>query len=730
MQPYQDETLDDGPDAQAAEEAERKAADERSAMVRALGIRLQAEFAKRKSSRTQVEQRWLRDIRQYNGEYEPEIKSRLEERKFGSRAYVPLTRRISNLVEARLGDLLFPSDDRNFVVSASPVPEMADAEKLAKQLPAEAPVDAGGNPIPANAVGLALREMREEAERKATGMQRAVDDQLQEARYATESRKAIHDAIKLGTGVLKGPIVAGRMRKQWTVADGQAAFAQVEDLSPTVVRVDPWAFYPDLSENDLRPDSDVYELHRLTKLGLAKLVKQPGFDAEAIARVIDEGARNSNDANEDAQRVSAGTVGVIDTARWNLVEFTGTVDAEELEAYGLNLEPEREDGEDTAVDKLAMYSACVWFSEWTGEVVKAILYPMDTNEQPYSVFCWQPDTACIFGFGLPYELRDLQEGANSTYRAAMDNMGLSVGPQGVVNSAKIRPMNGNWQIEPNKLWDVTDPSMPVGNAMAFIGIDSRVDELLGLFNTIKSLADEIGGPMLAMQGQDAPKLAQAGATGMSIAYNAASVWMRRAVKLWDDGITTPLLTRFVDWNMQYNDDPNIKGDLNVIARGTSALLQAEGQVARLQTLMQLAQQAGVPIRKVVNILRSMALSMRLDPDDLLPSDEEVAQMEAERAQQGPPPNPELERIEIRKAELQNNEAERAFRLSLQRENNEMRMMELAERNNLTAEQARARFSLDAEKMTAEMTNAREQRVHDAQKFNTEVAVKTTQGSGI
>ena len=575
-------------------------------------------------------------------------------------------------------------------------------------------------------------------------MQRVVDDQLQEANYSTHARRIIHDAIKLGTGIAKGPVVAGRVKKSWSVINGVATLQMVEDLSPTVVRVDPWNFYPDLSQPELTPDSDVFELHPLSKVALVKLGKQPGFDMAAIARVLQAGDQQSgNDANKDAQRESSGTVGVQGT-QWNLVEFTGVVSSEELEALGMDLTQAQgpaglgDDGQAAEAveadpqdaNPQSFYSACVWFSEMTGEVIKAILYPLDTHEQPYSLFNWQPDTMCVFGYGLPYELRDLQEGCNSTYRAAMDNMGLSVGPQGVVNTSKIRPMNGNWQIEPNKLWDVTDPSMPVNSAMTFFSIDSKVGELLGLFNTIKGLADEIGGPMLAMQGQDAPKLAQAGATGMSIAYNAASVWMRRAVKLYDDQITTPMLGRFVDWNMQYNPDPDIKGDLQVIARGTSALLQAETQVIRLQTMMQLAQQSGVPVRRVISILRAMCQAMRLDAEDILPNDDEIKQMEAERAQQGPPPNPELERIKLRQADLQDQQAQREHDMQVEQMRLQARLAEIAERSNMTIQQVRERLGLEQFKVQANLADRREQRSHDAQALNAELAVKATVGSGV
>ena len=75
--------------------------------------------------------------------------------------------------------------------------------------------------------------------------------------------------------------------------------------------------------------------------------------------------------------------------------------------------------------------------------------------------------------------------------------------------------------------------------------------------------------------------------------------MRRAVRLWDDGITVPLISRFVDWEMQYNDDPKIKGDCKVIARGTSGLVEAEGQVQRLSMFRQLAQGVPMPLKRQI-----------------------------------------------------------------------------------------------------------------------------------
>jgi hypothetical protein len=694
---------------------EEAANDKAKSVAASLGQHLLSEYERRKSERVEIEQRWLRDIRQYNGQYEPDFESFLRERKAACKVYVPLTRRIANIVEARLGDLLFPTDDRNFAVTSSPSPELDDAQEVLAKANPEQPVDMGGEAVLPTEVTTAIRDLIDEAKRKAFNMQRVVDDQLSEADWPTQARKVIHDAVKIGTGVVKGPFVLSKTKKRWKTIGGIAKLVLDNAVKPTIKRVDPWNFYPSLSAGDIESSESFFERHPMNKLEMLRLAEQPGFDREAIVRVLQAGGKQYRDTNVDAQRESAGNVGVEDN-RFNVIEYNGPVDAEDLNNCGCEL-PD---------DEALVFDAIVWFSEYTGEVIKAIVSPMSAGNQLYSVYNWQPDSACIFGYGLPHEMRDLQESANSSFRAAHDNMALTVGPQVVVNSKKVTPMNGSWAIEPFKVWDLSDSSVPVGNVFGFYQIDSKLTELMSLFNMSKQLADEIGGPMMAMQGQDAPNYLQT-ATAMSIAYNSSNIWMRRAVKLWDDQVTVPRVRAFVDWNMEHNPDEDIKGDAHVLARGTSALLEAEGQVQRLQLLTKASQEAGVPVRKMILQLRQMAIAMRLDPDELLPSDDEIKQMEANAS---PPPNPEMERIRIRELEIQNNQEERASRERMASENNQIRMAEIASKEGLTLEQVRAKYSLDLMKQDREDRREQMKQDRENQRFNAELEAKSVYGSGI
>ena len=59
-------------------------------------------------------------------------------------------------------------------------------------------------------------------------------------------------------------------------------------------------------------------------------------------------------------------------------------------------------------------------------VIKVSLNPMDSDEQPFSVFNWEKDESSIFGFGVPCLMRSAQKVINASWRMMMDNAGLSV----------------------------------------------------------------------------------------------------------------------------------------------------------------------------------------------------------------------------------------------------------------------------------------------------------------
>ena len=106
--------------------------------------------------------------------------------------------------------------------------------------------------------------------------------------------------------------------------------------------------------------------------------------------------------------------------------------------------------------------------------------------------------------------------------------------------------------------------------------------------------------------------------------------LRKAVKNWDDDITRPLITRFYDWNMQFNEKPEIKGDFSIEARGSGALLVREKQQENLMIYSNLSM--SIPEfnkrRDWAELDREIAKSLELPYDQITLGDEEMAEMEA------------------------------------------------------------------------------------------------------
>ena len=78
--------------------------------------------------------------------------------------------------------------------------------------------------------------------------------------------------------------------------------------------------------------------------------------------------------------------------------------------------------------------------------------------------------------------------------------------------------------------------------------------------------------------------------------------------------------------MQFNvDRPEIKGDLDIKAQGTSSLMQKEVRSQRLMTFMQTASNPSLaPFVKWHTCLKEIAKSLDIDPDQLINDPERAA----------------------------------------------------------------------------------------------------------
>jgi hypothetical protein len=745
---------EDNGDARSAEE---KAQEEFQDKLNGIVARLEKEADDRVAKRQSIENRWIEDLRQYHGNTDDlgttkdESKARPTAKKEArSTLNINLTRSKTNAFAARLTDLLFPTDDRNWGIQPTPVPELVEKAKKAaeqaqnaKDRADQASQQAGdaqqsGDPNAPALAATADKAQRfadafdaaakrhqaviDEARKCADRMADEIDDQLTECQYAAQARDAIEDASKLGTGIIKGPQVGDRVRDRWTKKDitdpntGQVvgseyAMEQSPDPKPRMTRVDPWSFFPDPDVRTVAESEGVYERHLLNRKGMRKLARTPGFNKDAIATLLRNGnkPRGALPTYLSDLRTLTGDNQASDDERFIVWEYTGPLECEDIKCLAEAAGDQATVADYEEEDPLLEINACVWFCD--GELLKFAIYPLDSGEPIYSVFCLEKDEASIFGYGIPYIMRHPQKALGAAWRMMLDNGGLSVGPQIVIDKEKIEPMDGDWVLRPRKIWWANDGIPKDEHPFRTYNIEMHQAELAGIIALAKQhIDDETSMPQIAQgeQGSGVTKTAQ----GMAILMNSTNVVFRRVVKNFDDDMTVPNIRRLYDWNMQFSSKDEIKGDFQTDARGSSVLLVREMQA---QNLMILAMQFGAhPVYGVMlknpEVLRAIfrahmlkASEYVLDDDAIEKAQAKLAEIQAQQQQAGQPQQAargktpeELQLMQHQidaEVEIANQDA--ATRRYVADKNHEAAMTSLAEKLNMTTDELNAKLHMKA-----------------------------------
>lgn len=665
-----------------------------------------------------TEQRWLENIRAYHGFYDSTTETNLK-LSGQSRAFVKATRAKTVAQEARLYDMIFPTDDRNWGIEATPIPKLSkegkeatlratnaasqanEAEAAGKPEQAQQMVAAGNDEAGrANAAQAEIMKARNAAD----AMQEEMDDQLTESRYPAESRDMIHDSCQLGTGILKGPLVNESTRGRWLPGEGGAfALEQREDPRPLIKRVDPWSFFPDMSARKIDEAEFTFERYLWTKRDLRKMVKTHGFDADAVRDLLrddrDKRPVVSSGLNYLVQLRSITGEGDSNiSGRYIGWEYHGPLECEEvctiLRALGKEDEAAEYEARD---DPLEEFRVVLHFCE--GAILKiAEEYPLDSGETLYSIFNIEESEGSMFGYGIPHIMSDSQVALNSAWRMGLDNAALSVGPQAMIDKDSIVPADGSWTMVPKKIWHRTKAAAPNAPApIEFFNVPNNMNEIASIIKIALEFIDMETGIPMPQQGEQGERTTQT-VGGMTILQNASNIIFRRMIKNYDDGIIAPTMRRLYDWNMQFNPNEELKGDMMIDARGTSVLLLKEVQAQNLMFIVTQLMASPIiqpmlkPYQNVVKLFQSMMIA----PNDVMLSEDEYKDNAKKLAEQPPPPDPATinaqSRIEAAKigAEVAKGRDSASLQIAELRERTAM--LELANNQGMGLEQLRTELA--------------------------------------
>lgn len=606
--------------------------------VDALGAQMLAEFDQAVLDRRETEERWLKDLRQYRGKYDPEVEAKLGPNR--SKAFLRATRVKVKTVDARVSDLLFPSNsDRNWHVEPTPIPSVdADTKRdIIAALGNELQRQPKEQEIEAAVVKLAAKA----AERMSSVM----DDQLTESRYKETARQVLHSGHLYGTGILKGPLVERKTRTKFVIQEGKWKLKTESYVIPFVEYVPLWRFYPDMAATTLAECRYAFERHSMTRADLAGLAQRTSFNGQKIKDYIlanPKGAQRVTPHDMEIRLIGERQSSAAkDDGQFEIIERWGWLDGEQLAAAGVDV-PEHRMHE--------TFFSNAWLLP-NGDVIKVALQPLNGVTWPYHMYYADKDETSIFGDGFAAIMRDDQTMINAAVRMVLDNAALTAGPQLEVNMGLLASSEAADDLYPFKLWkrNGTEPGQP---AIRVINIPNGLEELMPIIAMFKENADDVTAIPRYMQGENATSGAAGTASGMSMLMANASIVMKDLLTNYDEGATRSFITALYMWNMQFNPDNSIKGDYAIKARGTASLMAKE---IRAQQLDQFAAQTANP-EDAPYIRRRELLRQRAEAHDLasiLKSEEEVkAEQENDATKQQAELVQKMRELELQTAQAQ------------------------------------------------------------------------------
>lgn len=626
-----------------AEQAARTAAhdtQQANPVIQGLAAHVQKRWELAKQAKIAPEQRLLKCLRQRNGEYDPDKLALIREMG-GSEIFMMLTSTKCRGAASWLRDtLLGTGSDKPWTLDATPVPDLPPevVQKLQSVLEqtVAAYMQATGK-VPdvseVRAHGEQVRDqlmaqMKEEAEKRVDRMEQKMEDQLIEGRFLEGLTEFIDDIVTFPTAIMKGPVPRKRKSLEWQnggLVPVDKIVLEWERMNPFMAYPAPWASTPH--------DGYFIERHKLTKEDLEAMIGVPGFDEVALRSVLANFGTSMTESLSIDQEVAIATgkfsaeanrsTDVIDA-----IQLWDSVQGKLLKEWGLK---EVKDAE-------ISYPCEVW--KIGSVVIKAVLNYDPLARKPYYTASYEKVPGAFWGNGVADLIRDCQAMCNASARALSNNMGISSGPQVGVNVSRLPTGEQITKMYPWKIWqfqntDYQDSSKPLD----FFQPDSNANELMAVFEKFQTLADEHSGIPRYMTGENTPGAGRT-ASGLSMMISNASKSIKSVISTIDHHVITPLLERLYQHNLRYSEDPDLIGDINIVAKGAMSLVAKESAAVRrnefLALLLQnpMAQQI-CGVLGTAELLRENAKLLDINVDRIVPSREKLEEQikQAEQAAQ-------------------------------------------------------------------------------------------------
>ena len=607
----------------------------------ALADYVMQKFTDIEDSRRDEEERWLNAYRQYRGLYGPETQFTDTEK---SQVFIKVTKTKVLAAYGQMTDVLFAGQRFPLGVDSTRIPEGVEEavnfdpkspEQMLKKAPNVFGFPGDGKELPPGATqdSLELGALQEKlepvesmlksgygktptsqtfhpAKEAAKRMEKKILDQLEESSASRHLRGTAFEMALFGTGILKGPFALEKEYANWN-EDGD--YDPVIKTVPRVENVSIWNFYPDSDAKNMDECEYIIQRHRMSSSDLRGLKKRPYFKGDKIEECIEAGTNYTRkwwETDLEDYRNS------YDIDRYEVLEFWGNIDNYLAEQAGLDIPEELSEADTLQVN--------CWVCH--GKIIRLVINPFTPKRIPYFAAPYELNPYSFFGVGLAENMSDTQSLMNGFMRMAVDNAVLSGNLVFEIDETNLVP-GQDLSVYPGKVFR-RQGGAP-GQALFGTKYPNVSSENMMMFDKARQIADDATGIPSYSHGQTGVQGTGRTAAGISMLMGAAQLSIKSVVKNIDDYLLQPLGEAFYAFNMQFNFDPEAKGDLEVKARGTESLMKNEVRSQRLLQLLQISSNPNLAaFVKLPVVLRELAQAMDLDAEKFI-NDEREAMIQAE-----------------------------------------------------------------------------------------------------
>jgi hypothetical protein len=582
-------------------------------------------------------ERLLVGLRAFNGQYD-ETKLHEIRRYGGSEVYMRMIAQKCRAASSLLRDI-YLGPDRPWALRPPCDPEVPDEikQKIDVLMKTEAQLiqqNIGQPPSPQDTqkrkqalMESAMDAAKKKAADQAKDSEDKIDEILREGGFYHALAEFLVDLPIFPFACIKGPVVRVIPTVTWPPGGG----APTVQMKPTLTwgRVSPFDLWwtPGVASID---NASVIEKSQVTRAELNELLGLPGYNSDEITAVLDEYGRGGLYDNWDTTDSERAVLERRENPAWNrsammsMMEFNGNVQGRVLQDYGLAVS-----------DELRDYHVQVWCIG--AHVIKAQLSPSPRMRHPYFITSFEKVPGTPVGNGLTDLLTDVQECANATLRALINNLSIASGPQVVIDDDQIDPSENTEALFPWKRWHarknlLAGAAASTKNPVEFFQPLDNSEKLIKVLEYLTGVADDVSA-IPKYVGGSAGGNAGRTASGLAMLMGNASKILQTVSANIDRDVVEQVMLQLFDLILLTDTSGLLTGEERVTVQGVSVSIQRETQRQRqiefLQATANPLDQKIVGMKGRGIVLRNVATGIGIMGEQIVPDDDKLDKMQQE-----------------------------------------------------------------------------------------------------